>query len=384
MIGNSLQPSCSKMKAMNMTTAASYRWCAALGCLLILSNAGCSSLTTTKSKNGKKDSNWSFFQKKEYQTPQSINGTWTYDIFTKEGKPPTRGFGGRLYFYNEKSQAIPVEGELTVYGFDDTHRSHDGSSIESADKKFRFTAEQFTSHFSESELGASYSIWIPWDAAPGMQKKIMLIPTFKSKDGPVIRGNAATVLLPGIANAEGDQQVIQASMHGGAQRASGVQRASHTSSAKPASAMRPVDSHLSNRTTTIQLPSRGYQAKPMLSAEQAAALLQQVQDSQSPTQLPVLPSVDPQLGSPQSGNLESATTVGNTQVPATQVATPTPSFHLPIGTPLGAIGQPSPVNVSGLPGFANVSVGQRPTHSAPSSLPAPAGPAAPSSAYLTR
>jgi hypothetical protein len=373
MISNSLQPTCTKMNPMNMTTAAFCRHCAALACLLMFSSTGCSSLMMTKSNQGKKESNWSFFKKKEYQTPQSINVTWTYDIFTKEGKPPTRGFGGRLYFYNEKSQAIPVEGELTVYGFDDTNRSHDGSSIESADKKFRFTAEQFTTHFSESELGASYSIWIPWDAAPGMQKKIMLIPTFKTKDGPVIRGNAATVLLPGIINAEGDQKVIQASMHGG------VQRASHTSSAKPASAMRPADPPLSNRTTTIQLPARGYQAKPMLSSEQAAALLQNVQGSQPPTQLPVLPSPVS-----QSGTSESGTSVSNITVPATQAATPAPSFHIPIGTQLGAIDQPLLINGSRLPGFAQVSVGQRPTHSAPSSLPAPAGPAAPSSAYLTR
>lgn len=378
MISNSLQPTCTKMKTMDMMTAAFGRRCAALACLLVFSCNGCSSLTTTKSKSGKRDSTWSFFQKKEYQTPSSINVTWTYDIFTKEGKPPTRGFGGRLYFYNEKSQAIPVDGELTVYGFDDTNRSHDGSSMESADKKFRFTAEQFTSHFSESELGASYSIWIPWDAAPGLQKKIMLIPTFKTKDGPVIRGNAATVLLPGIINAEGDQKVIQASTHGG------VQRASHTSPSKPASGMRPAEPPLSNRTTTIQLPARGYQAKPMLSSEQAAALLQHVQESQPPTQLPVFPSDVSQSGASQSGTTESGTSVSNITVPATQAATPAPSFHIPIGTQLGTIGQPSSVNGSGLPGFAQVSVGQRPTHSAPSSPPAPVGSTAPSSVYLPR
>jgi hypothetical protein len=126
------------MKAKNMTKAAWLHWCAVLCCILTLACTGCSSLTTAKSKSGKKDSSWSFFKKKPYQSPQSINVTWTYDIYTKEGKPPTRGFGGRLYFYNEKSQAIPVEGELTVYGFDDTERSHDGASIESADKRFRF------------------------------------------------------------------------------------------------------------------------------------------------------------------------------------------------------------------------------------------------------
>ncbi len=44
------------------------------------------------------------------------------------GKPVTRGFGGRIYFYNDRSQAVPVDGELVVYGFDDTAR-HNGSLV---------------------------------------------------------------------------------------------------------------------------------------------------------------------------------------------------------------------------------------------------------------
>jgi hypothetical protein len=345
-------------------TKVSHRWYIATCSILLLISAGCSSLTNAKdAKNGKKDSTWSFFKKKEYQTPQSINVTWTYDIFTKEGKPPTRGFGGRLYFYNEKSQAIPVEGELTVFGFDDTERSHDGSSMESADKKFRFTPEQFTTHFSESELGASYSIWIPWDAAPGMQKKIMLIPTFKSKDGPVIRGNAATLVLPGVQTQGVEQQVLQAS-------ANSVERASHTQRA--VSVQHSGDAN--NRTTTIQLPPRGYPSKPVLSPEQAADLLRQLQEAQ-PTPLPI----------PNASQLENgATSITQHTVPATQVASPLPSFHLPTSALAGSGPPPSLLNGSALPGFAQASVGQPPTHFGRNPLQAPAGPTVPSSAYQPR
>ena len=357
------------MEATNMTKAAWFHGCAVLCCILTLACTGCSSITTAKSKSGKKDSSWSFFKKKPYQSPQSINVTWTYDIYTKEGKPPTRGFGGRLYFYNEKSQAIPVEGELTVYGFDDTERSHDGASIESADKRFRFTPEQFTTHFSESELGASYSIWIPWDAAPGMQKKIMLIPTFKTKDGPVIRGNAATVLLPGMTPQQDSPQVIQASSPGG------VQRASHNGSMNRATVPPVMDSTV-QRTTTIQLPPRGYPTKPVLSPEQVAALLQQVQGTQVP-QGPILvpPAMNP-------SNSESS--VSHTTIPANEVASPMPSFHIPLGSQLGAINKPSLLSDSTSPGFAQGSVGQRPVHSAPNSPQAPTGLAVPSSAYPPR
>lgn len=372
----------SNMKAMIMTKAFSH-WCLAPCCILALTFTGCSPLMTAKNKNGKKDSTWSFFKKKEYQIPHSMNVTWTYDIFTKEGKQPTRGFGGRLYFYNEKSQAIPVDGELTIYGFDDTERSHDGSSIESADKKFRFTPEQFTTHFSESELGASYSIWIPWDAAPGMQKKIMLIPTFKSKDGPVIRGNSATVILPGLAPPGSQQRVIQASAQGG------VQRASHTGAPIPGSDSRGLNNP-SPRTTTIQLPNRGYSARPMLSPEQASALLQQIQ-SQEPQQpnvsLSLPTNLQPDFTNSSVGQFASPSTghsVTHSIVPASQIASPMPSFHNPAVAFPKMSNTPGGFNASALPGFAPVSAGQPPVHSEPSPPQAPTEAIVPSSAYRPR
>lgn len=124
---------------------------------------------------------------------------WTEDVLTIPGKQATRGFGGRIYFYNEKGQAVPVEGELIVHGYDEGEKvdPQTGASDDSASKKFKFTSEQFTQHFSQSELGASYSVWIPWDAHGGFQKKVMLLPSFITKDGKMIRGNAAKVTLAG-------------------------------------------------------------------------------------------------------------------------------------------------------------------------------------------
>lgn len=341
----------------------SIRWSFAACCLLVISSTGCSTLTTAKDTNrNKKDASWSFFKKKEYQLPQSMNVTWTYDIFTKEGKPPTRGFGGRLYFYNERSQAIPVDGELTVFGFDDTDRSHDGSSMESADKKFRFTAEQFTTHFSESQLGASYSIWIPWDAAPGTRKKIMLIPTFKTTDGRVIRGNAATVLLPGVIPDINQQPVLQASASQGVQQASFDASSGQTPGA--------------NRTTTIQYPARGYSAKPAISAEKAQELLLQIQESQPNPSASTLALPEP--------TDSQASSVSSLVVPATQVGTPLPSFHIPMST--GAIvGVGSQMaNASPLPGFAQATIAKPAVHSESSSHPVPTEAVVPSSVYPVR
>lgn len=158
---------------------------------------GCGSLT--KDKGAKKDSTWETMQfwKKGYQQPVKMAVLWSHDILSVPGQPPTRGFGGRIYFYNNKSQTIPVEGELLVHGFDETTKRFTGAPENQPDKRFRFTAEQFTSHFSESDLGASYSVWIPWDAVDGIQKEITLLPTFRSSKGEVVQGTPAKVVLPG-------------------------------------------------------------------------------------------------------------------------------------------------------------------------------------------
>src|SRR5690606_9283281 len=104
---------------------------------------------------------------------------WSDSVYQEPGKTPTRGFGGRLYFYNEKNEPIRVEGSLLVYGFDDTVDQH--SAVPS--RKFAYTAEQFATHYSESELGPSYSVWIPWDAAGGEEAKIGLVPIFTAAGG---------------------------------------------------------------------------------------------------------------------------------------------------------------------------------------------------------
>ncbi len=135
---------------------------------------------------------------KEYQTPQSIAVIWSPEVLTVPGQPTTRGFGGRIYFYNAKSQAIPVDGDLIVYAYrtTDEHRK-DADLKVAADKKFVFAAEQLTRHFSPSQLGASYSIWVPWGDSDGFREEITLIPTFKSKDGGILQGAPAKVFLPG-------------------------------------------------------------------------------------------------------------------------------------------------------------------------------------------
>jgi hypothetical protein len=161
--------------------------------------SGCQSFTSPGAGTPKTaNSWWPWSGKPVYQEPSSMSVIWADDVLMAPGQPATRGFGGRVYFYNERSQAIPVDGELTVYGYDDTEAG-ERSKHEQPDKRFRFSPEQFTTHFTQGELGASYSVWLPWDEAGGPRRRITLIPVFKTTSGRLVRGEPSTVTLNGKA-----------------------------------------------------------------------------------------------------------------------------------------------------------------------------------------
>ncbi|MEM9368504.1 MAG: hypothetical protein AAGD07_21120 [Planctomycetota bacterium] len=127
-----------------------------------------------------------------YPNPVKLAASWTPDTLTQPGRTPTRGFGARIFFYDEKSRPVPVDGTLVVHAFDESP-----DAGQSDVKRFEFTKEQFTRHFSRTDLGASYSVWIPWDAVGGSQKRISLVPSFRSVAGNGIQGTPTTVILPG-------------------------------------------------------------------------------------------------------------------------------------------------------------------------------------------
>lgn len=181
------------------------------GCLLCtLALTGC----TMFGKDGK--SNWRDklpFAKKDkepkpYPNPEKMAVTWTPDVILRRGSTPTRGFGGRIFFYDDNIRAVPVEGELAIEAI----RQVPGREPEV--RRYAFTPEQFTSHYSQGDLGASYSIWVPWDAAGGESTKITLVPTFKSNSGHLLQGSSSVVNLPGknpVTDSQFDLQHIAGS-----------------------------------------------------------------------------------------------------------------------------------------------------------------------------
>ncbi len=341
------------------------------GCTLFataLTTVGCETLTidAAGNKRKKKEASWFSFKKKEYQSPQSVTATWSHDILTLPGKPATRGFGGRFYFYNEKTQAIPVDGELVVYGFDDTNKQQSTEDLSQATKRFRFTPEQFTTHFSEGELGASYSVWIPWDEAFGAPKKIMLIPTFLTKEGRTIRGAAASLNLPGSTKESQVQQAAAFVPNGG-----------------QTSAIAPPNSNATNensglRTTTIQVPSNSF-----IRHSHTADMSSNMTDFQS-QQLAAASHLVANSFGPNGPNYAT----NATQTGVEPFAQPAPA-NVSLGQPTNS---PSPQNTSPTkntngwvsPEFAPMSWPAPSPRSSPSQFPAPTSKGVQPSAYPPR
>ena len=131
----------------------------------------------------------------EPETPDKIVATWTETVLHQPNRPAARGFGGRVTFYRDASpKPVKVEGSLVIYAFDEEAR--DPGNVK-PDRKYVFTKEQFAKHYSESNLGHSYSVWIPWGKVGGPQKQISLIARFMPDDGPVVVGEQTRQLLPG-------------------------------------------------------------------------------------------------------------------------------------------------------------------------------------------
>ena len=131
----------------------------------------------------------------EPEIPEKLVAVWTPAALHPPGKRAVRGFGGRILFHGQDPQlTMPVDGSLIVYAFDDTDADPDNPL---PDKKYVFTAEEFATFESDSALGPSYSVWLPWDAVGGDQKPVTLITRFEDASGRIVMSQPAQATLPG-------------------------------------------------------------------------------------------------------------------------------------------------------------------------------------------
>ena len=126
----------------------------------------------------------------------------TWEPAVSNGNQPMRGFGGRVYFYDqEKNRPVKIDGTVVVYTFDEGGRLPGDSK---PTEGFVFDAKTLNSKgvYKKSKMvGHSYNLWIPWDAAgpEGQAKKVSLIVRYIPKEGQgaSVVSSQATAYLPG-------------------------------------------------------------------------------------------------------------------------------------------------------------------------------------------
>jgi hypothetical protein len=172
-------------------------WLAALACVAFA--AGCTQLDLRKPiasilPSGDKP-----------QAPTRMVAVWTDAVAQHPAKRASRGFGGRLMFFGrDPSEPVRVDGTLVVYAFE-------GRKGEAKpDRKYVFKPEQFVNHYSQSKLGHSYSVWIPWDETGGPKKDIALVCRFDPAEGAPVLSEQTVVTLPGLSQPVDDRDAQKA------------------------------------------------------------------------------------------------------------------------------------------------------------------------------
>lgn len=234
-------------------------------CLMIavIASVGCSA---GKSANWKFAKNWDIRRAVGLksnkplppETPERMVSSWTNTVLTKPGVKAKRGFGGRIMFFGSNDDTpVRVDGQLVVYAFDE---SLGDPNVIHPTRRYVFPREQFVRHESASQLGPSYSVWLPWDATGGEQKNISLIARFEPHEGALLVGEQTRHMLPGTSLASKKPvndppqatDGVQLAQHSDTQ--SMVQQTAHTAEAKPTE-----KSRKRMTSTTIQLSKNWHQ-----------------------------------------------------------------------------------------------------------------------------
>ncbi|MDR3182424.1 MAG: hypothetical protein LBT89_05785 [Planctomycetaceae bacterium] len=129
---------------------------------------------------------------------QTVVAVWEPAVNTN-GDKPVRGFGGRIYFYDQsQTKPVKIHGSLVVYLFNEEGRTVDNTK---PDEGYVFDDKTLNSKsvYKKSKLGPSYNLWIPVDSegAEGKAKKVSLIVRYIPKKGAAVISEQAAAYLPG-------------------------------------------------------------------------------------------------------------------------------------------------------------------------------------------
>ena len=128
----------------------------------------------------------------------SVAAAWEPAV--SNGENPMRGFGGRVYLYDQDmNRPVKAKGTIIVYIFDEEGRVP-GDAKPNEGLVFSEKILNSKGVYQKSKLGHSYNLWVPIDAAgpEGQAKKISLIVRYIPDKGGASRVSSQTTAhLPG-------------------------------------------------------------------------------------------------------------------------------------------------------------------------------------------
>jgi hypothetical protein len=156
--------------------------------LMLLTFIGCSGRSWTQPD---------FSLLKPSGMPSKAVAVWEPAVKHETGQEPQRGFGGRVYFYDQEAKKpIKINGNVVVYAFDEENRQPDNNA---PTRSYLFDKNDVKKIYSKSKLGPSYNFWVPWDSEgpDGNAQKVSLIVRYIPEVGSSVVSSQAVVYLPG-------------------------------------------------------------------------------------------------------------------------------------------------------------------------------------------
>ncbi len=111
-----------------------------------------------------------------------------------DGKP-TRGFAGKLTFFNRgERMGVRIKGDVRITVYDDQGKPEDrGKPLHNWD----FLGKAWEIHLQDSDLGAAYSVFIPYSRKGNHRAQCALQVKFTPENGTPIYSDTVAVLLDG-------------------------------------------------------------------------------------------------------------------------------------------------------------------------------------------
>jgi hypothetical protein len=140
---------------------------------------------------------WSGLNKKSKsmaEPPHKIMAIWTEATHHRPAQPAERGFGGRVIFYDARDQTIKIDGRVTIFVFDDQNALADNPAPR---YKFVFPQDSVNAYYSKSELGHSYSFWVPLGSIEAPTQPFSLVVRYDSPSGERVLSELTKKVLVG-------------------------------------------------------------------------------------------------------------------------------------------------------------------------------------------